>query len=347
MDFYEIRRVRQSELAQMDALLARGGLRRDRNLDDSVGIFLDGEMIGTGSCAGNTLRCLTIAEDRQGEGLLSRLVQHLVQMQLERGNYHLFLYTKGAAANVFRDLGFSEIARDGQRTVFMENRRTGFADYLSRLERETEAGRGGAPAGGLVMNANPFTLGHRYLVEQAARACGTLHLFVVSEDVSVFPRTDRIALVRAGTADLPNVICHETEDYLISRATFPSYFLPDDDTAMASQARLDAAVFSRIAEALNITARFVGTEPASRVTALYNRALAEVLPQNGISCREVPRLEKGGRPVSASDVRQAMKDGDWKTVEESVPASTLEYLHSEKGLRVLEKIRKMENVRHH
>lgn len=55
----------------------------------------------------------------------------------------------------------------------MENKRTGFSGYLNTLEKQKEE----APRmAALVMNANPFTLGHQYLVEKAAAENDLLHL---------------------------------------------------------------------------------------------------------------------------------------------------------------------------
>ena len=80
---------------QVDALLDCAGIRRDGNLDYTCGIFNDmGDVIATGSCFGITLRCLAVSNDYQGEGLMNAIITHLVDMQYERGNSHLFLYTK-------------------------------------------------------------------------------------------------------------------------------------------------------------------------------------------------------------------------------------------------------------
>ncbi len=334
---YTLRPLREDERPSMEALLAQEGLKRDAGLDYSCGVF-DGEsLVATGSCAGNTLRCLAVAKDRQGGGILNRLVLHLFQVQHRRGNYHVFLYTKPRNAPLFADLGFAEIARAGDSMVFLENRKTGFSDYLARLREETGAlasrpGRTGA----LVMNANPFTLGHQYLAQEAGKACGLLHLFVVSEDVSLFPARVRTELVRAGTAHLKNAVLHQTGSYLISRATFPAYFLPDSDAVCEAQARLDGAVFSRIADALGIQVRYLGEEPASAVTRIYNRHLAQALPAAGIQCRILPRkTTPAGEIISASAVRKALARGDWATVEAMVPPSTLACLRSEEGGNIL------------
>lgn len=178
----------------------------------------------------------------------------------------LFLYTKISTARFFRDLGFYEIARVDDTLVFMENRRNGFSGYLKKLEQTRREGRSAA----IVMNANPFTLGHQYLVEKTAAEWDTVHLFLVSEEASLVPFPVRKRLVQAGTAHLPNVRIHDSGPYIISSATFPSYFLKEENAVIRGHTLLDLAVFTRIARALDISCRCVGEEPTSRVTGLYN-----------------------------------------------------------------------------
>lgn len=237
---------------------------------------------------------------------------------------HLFLYTKVKSSKFFRDLGFYEIARVEDTLVFMENRRDGFGAYLRDLEKTRTEGKSAA----LVMNANPFTLGHQYLVEKAAAACDTLHLFVVSEDASLVPFAVRRKLVEAGVAHLPNVVLHDSGPYIISNATFPSYFLKDEAAVIDGHARLDLAVFTKIAAVLNITARYVGEETASQVTGLYNQIMCEQLPKAGIECVVVPRKEANGKAISASTVRQCLQSGDWDTLETLLPRTSLDYFRS-------------------
>ena len=127
---------------QVDALLEQEGIRRDGNLDYTCGLFDDDwRLAATGSCFGNTIRCLAVDRNRQGEGLLNQIVTHLMEIQAERGNTHLFLYTKPNSAKFFGDLGFYEIASVEGRLVFMENRRRGFADYCAALEKTSREGR--------------------------------------------------------------------------------------------------------------------------------------------------------------------------------------------------------------
>ena len=331
--------------AAVDALLAEAGIRRDGHLDYTCGVYDDeGELCATGSCFANTLRCMAVQPQRQGEGLMNLAVSHLSAVQAERGNTHLFLYTKAGSAQFFEGLGFYEIARVPDKLVFMENRRNGFQSWLSAQKRADIPQERTAA---VVMNANPFTLGHRYLLERACQQADAVHLFVLSENAGPIPAADRKRLVALGTQDMPKVILHDSGPYIISAATFPEYFLKGSDEVAAVHARLDLAVFSRIAGALGIGLRFVGEEPFSRVTGLYNQVMLEELPKCGVQCRVIPRLAVGQAPVSASAVRQAVHDGEISLARDWVPPSTWEYLTGPAGRQAVAAMQRAENVKHH
>lgn len=173
------------------------------------------------------------------------------------------------------------------------------------------------------MNCNPFTLGHRYLIEQAAKQVERLYVMVVREDCSLFAYTERKAMVEQGVADIENVSVIDGSDYAISRATFPTYFLKRLDDAADTQMLLDLDLFRRhIAPALGATVRFVGTEPTDQLTRRYNQLMHEALKD----VRETARLEKDGYAVSASRVRKAMEEGDMNTIRQLVPPTTLPYI---------------------
>lgn len=330
---------------QIDALLEAEGIRRDGNLDYTCGMYdEDMNLIATGSCFGNTLRCMAVSSAHQGEGLMNQIVTHLLDVQYQRGNLHIFLYTKCDSAKFFGDLGFYEIVRIDGQIVFMENRRTGFQDYLDQLAKEKEEGKRSAA---LVMNANPFTLGHQYLVEKAAAENDILHLFIVSEDASLVPFPVRKKLVMEGTAHLKNIRYHDSGPYIISSATFPSYFQKDQEAVIESHALLDLTVFTRIAQAMNITRRYVGEEPNSLVTGIYNEIMQKKLPEKGIECIIIPRLQSEGKAISASTVRQAIKAGNWEALKELVPKTTLDYFMSPQAEAVIARIRGEENVVHY
>ena len=341
----EIRPGDRRELAQVRALLEGEGISLDGNLDYTCGLFdQDGVLAATGSSFGPTLRCFAVAEAHQGEGLLTQIVSHLVERLAQAGRTHLFVYTKVGTAKFFQDLGFYEIARVENTLSFLENRKNGFARFCAALAQSRTEG----PAAAVVMNANPFTLGHLALVEQAAADFPAVHLFVLEEDASLVPFPVRWKLVQEGVAHLPNVICHRSGPYLISSATFPSYFLKDEGAVIQGHARLDLALFGHIARALNIAARYAGEEPSSQVTSLYNQVMARELPRLGIRFVEVPRREApDGAPISASTVRRHIHDGRLEAIRPLVPDATWNYFHSPQAGPVIAAIRRAGEVIHY
>lgn len=352
--FYNDRR----EVGKLDALLAKEGIERDDNLDYTAGLYDDDyNLAATGSCFSNTLRCMAVDCGHQGEGLLNQVVSHLIQRQFEQGVTDLFLYTKYDKAVYFKDLGFYEIARADGKVVFMENRKNGFSSYLKNLKDETDrlthslspdlSKASSLPDGAVVMNANPFTLGHLHLLAAASKECRLVHVFVVSEDVSLVPFAVRDRLIREGSRHLKNLVFHRTGSYLISNATFPSYFLKEKETVIRTHAKLDTAIFGKIAGALGITVRFIGEEPQSQVTGIYNEIMTSELPGYGVSCHVIPRKEAGGRIISASTVRSLINCGQVEAIAGLVPDSTFQYFLSDEAEAMIKKIRESSEVIHY
>ncbi|MEG0377297.1 MAG: [citrate (pro-3S)-lyase] ligase, partial [Eubacterium sp.] len=227
--------------------------------------------------------------------------------------------TKPQNENLFAPLGFYPVAKTDT-VLLMENRKAGISQYKDRLKHETGQKKGD-PVGAVVANCNPFTKGHRYLIETAASQCGLLHLFILTDGkVSL---KERMALVKQGTQHIPNLVIHETGDYLVSRISFPDYFIKEAITEAWYD--LDIAVFcTHIVPTLGITKRFVGTEPTCAVTSGYNKALKEKLPQQGVEIIEIPRLTINHTPVSASEVRRYLQEGQPEKAEPLVVEETLE-----------------------
>ena len=308
------------------ALLAREGIRGESHLDAVYGIHADdGTLIATGARYRNILKCIAIDHEHQGGSLFNTLMSALMNDVHRAGYNACYVYTKASARDAFAWLGFREIAHVDDKLYFLENALHGLPQYLETLRGEYVAG---GRIAAIVMNANPFTNGHRYLVEKAARENDVVHLFVLSEDLSHYPGSVRLALVQAGIAPLKNVHVHPTGDYIISAATFPSYFLREDDDVTTIQARLDARIFKEhIAPALGITKRYVGHEPYSAATAIYNEALQqEFATAPPLALEIVERLRADGAYISASRVRELIAAGNLDAVRPLVPPTTFAYL---------------------
>ncbi|GHU96022.1 hypothetical protein FACS1894208_09910 [Clostridia bacterium] len=181
--------------------------------------------------------------------------------------------------------------------------------------------------GAVVMNCNPFTLGHRYLIESAAAKVDRLFVFVVEEDKSVFPFNDRFELVSDATADLSNVTVVPSGKFIISQITFKLYFQKEEKSDIIVDASGDVSIFAeKIAPALNITVRFAGEEPLDQITNQYNSTMNMILPKYGIKFEVIPRKESDGAPISASRVRALLKEQNFDEIAKIVPQTTLDYL---------------------
>lgn len=199
--------------------------------------------------------------------------------------------------------------------------------YLSEIEEKIPQWNNGKVRGAIVMNCNPFTKGHRYLIETAAKAVDELLIFVLEEDKSFFPFKDRFQMVKNGTGDLENVYVMPSGKFMISALTFPEYFIKEQQQDITINPLSDVMIFARdIAPRLHISVRFVGTEPMDKVTNQYNDTLREQLPLFGIKYVEVERLMSGGQVVTATEVRRMLKASDKEHLAELVPKTTYEYL---------------------
>jgi [citrate (pro-3S)-lyase] ligase len=320
------------------AFLEAQGLVFEPDLDDLVGVFEDGALVACGARAGDVLKMIAIDPARQSGALLGELAGELVRLGLDAGHGGLFVFTRPAHATSFEALGFPLLASRAKAALLEYGGR--FGAWVAAIRPLVRAGAGGATAGAVVVNCNPFTLGHRFLVEEAARRVGTLYVLVVREDRSAFPFDVRLRLVREGTRDLANVVVLDTSRYAVSAVTFPAYFLGRADPVAEIQMELDATLFgARIAPALGVTRRFFGDEPTCVTTRAYNAALCRVLPALGVEPVELPRARAGGVAISASSVRAALAAGDDAALPALVPPTTLDYLLSPEGRALRARLR--------
>lgn len=324
---------RNRKLDKLKDFLAENDLTYDENIQYSVMLkTMDGEIAGCGSRHENTLKCIALSKKFQGEGCLQIIMTQLIKNAFEQHITHLFLFTKPVYLPMFSDMSFYPIMQT-EDMLLLENRKNGIADYLK--EEAKNAPMAGKNTGCIVMNANPFTNGHLYLAETAAKACDFLHIFVLSTDSSEFPSDVRLKLVKEGCAHLPNVQVHGSSDYLISHATFPDYFLKDKAAASDKAALLDLMIFGNYFKpAFGISRRFVGEEPFSAVTRAYNEQMKKVLPSYQIQVTEIPRCQCGDTVISATFVRKKFLEGDFDILKNFVPKTTYAFLTSEEGLRL-------------
>lgn len=303
MDMQFGRPLTGQKLDDYKAFLASLELDYDENVKFTV-LCLDdeGAIIAGGSLDGRICKCIGVSEDHQGEGLTATVVTELRKEAFLQGEDHLFLFTKPKNRMQFLDMAFFPIAQTKD-VLLMESKRNAARNYAKSLAEEADG-----EIGAIIMNANPFTAGHRYLIEKALERVSLLHVFVVSEDRSYFSFAERWKRVAEGTKDLPQVRMHETKDYLISSVTFPTYFIKEKARAEDVRCALDLTVFADVfAKEMGITVRYVGTEPLDPVTARYNEIMKEMLPPKGIEVVEVPRLTVNGEIVSATKVREKLQ----------------------------------------
>ena len=340
---------------RIEAFLKRNGLRIDDMNYYAAVLDDDGEMIAGGGLKDDVIKCVAVDDAHKGEAIANTLVSHLISHANQEGYSCIKLFTKPKNRQLFESLSFRLLA-EAPEAILMETGIGGISntvEALKKIKEESEKYKEynkeckedskkcrentsylntttpqhlttTPPRGGVVvMNCNPFTLGHRYLIEQAAKQVERLYVMVVREDCSLFAYTERKAMVEQGVADIENVSVIDGSDYAISRATFPTYFLKRLDDAADTQMLLDLDLFRRhIAPALGATVRFVGTEPTDQLTRRYNQLMHEALKD----VRETARLEKDGNAVSASRVRKAMEGGDMNTIRQLVPPTTLPYI---------------------
>ncbi|WP_291970006.1 [citrate (pro-3S)-lyase] ligase [Candidatus Symbiopectobacterium sp.] len=315
--------------AAIRTLLQANNLERDAGVSLFVVALAGKNLAGCAGLDGNIVKCVAVDPLWRGENVCAGLLSEIQNYSMTQGHLHLFLYTHPGNRRCFQQCGFWPVA-ETDNVLLMENKPRGISQYCAALRKIR---RPGQVIGSVVMNANPFTLGHRYLAEQAAARCDWLHIFVVEEDASSFSFIERLAMVQAGVAHLTNVQVHKGGDYIISRATFPSYFIKNSGAIEQAWCELDLQIFRQhITPALNITRRFVGSEPFCPLTRQYNQAMfAKLSTANAsftaIQVVELPRMtDAGGAPISASQVRRLLAQKQFDAIKSLVPSTTFQHL---------------------
>ncbi len=326
--------ITKRDLTRARELVESAHLSFETNYDNLVGIYEGRQLVAVGARAHNILKMLVVHPDHQGGALLGELVTELVRLGYRDGGESLFVFTAPANAGTFQALNFNPLVNHPKVTLLEYGQ--GIQHYLKAHGDLVRKGNNGA----VVVNCNPFTLGHRYLIEEAASKVDTLYVFVVREDRSAFPFDVRMRLVREGTANLENLVVLDSSHYAVSGITFPAYFLKAEDPVSQIQMEVDLALFGKyLAPFFGIRRRFIGTEPYCRTTRLYSETMKRVLPGYGIETVQVERRRVGEGVISAYRVREAIRNEAFETLRRLVPGTTLDYIRSEQARSVCEQLK--------
>lgn len=264
-------------------------LKLEENIEYYCGIFRDEELVAGGGFEGNIIKCVAVNPELQGEGLSNNLVSHLKKVILDNGYENILVFTKPNNKRIFQSMGFKTLA-EAEKAIIMEDGIKGIQYFLENNNKEILNAGIGNVVGAIVMNCNPFTLGHQYLIEYAAKQCEILHVFIFEEDKSVFPFDVRYKLVQQEVQHLSNVYVHGGGQYIISHIIFPSYFIKKHSDILKAQTELDVLIFVKyIAPFFNIKKRFVGEEPNCEVTNGYNEIMKKILSSYGIDLIVIPK----------------------------------------------------------
>lgn len=279
-------------------------------------------MIATGSLANNVIKYVAVCDlGAQSKGArFNKIISELESRLALLDRFHYFVFTKPEYQLSFEYVGFRTLAAT-EFGVILEKGTPNITEYLAKIPRFDNG-----KVASIVMNANPFTNGHRYLVEKAAKENEHVYVFVVSQDSSLFKTSERFELVKKGTADLKNVTVVSGGDYMVSFVSFPSYFIKNADEIIKYQTMLDARIFkTQIIQPLRITSRYLGSEPLSHTTNLYNDALTQELSDK-IDVVIVDRLQIDKEVVSATKVRRAIAENKINQCLEYIPKTTATYI---------------------
>jgi len=306
----------------------------------SILVYDEEKLVATASLANNVMKCFLVIKEYVNQNITNLMFSHLVNYLSQKNIFHYFVYTIPRNEMIFTSLNMKTIVMT-MNTVLLEGGDE-INNVLTKLKEEYSISDNKKAA--VIINANPMTLGHLFLIETAAKENEEVVVFVVSEDLSSFPFADRFEIIKKATAHLENVVVLPTLSYLVSKITFPKYFLKEDQLIKDEQTLIDVLVYKQYYEKIfNIVLRYLGEEPFSFNTDKYNKVLKTYL---GSHIKIIKRKQIGSDIISASLVRKLLKENNLEEIKKYVPKATYEYLVSEKGQLVIKKIKEHDLGRH-
>lgn len=309
-----------SNVLKLKSFLKKQGLNYDNKIDLCLVIKENNEIIATASKYKNVFKMIAVDINYQSNNYVATLISELINISYQEEYYHYFIFTKKIYSYIFETLGFKMISSYKEIALF-EKGNISFINYLDnikyKIRKEFEN------IGSIVMNANPFTYGHKHLVDTALKKVDYLIVFVIEEDNSYFSFKTRFEIVQHALSNYNNVLVVKSGPYIISNATFPTYFLKENSDVNEYYTNIDINLYIKIMQYLNINYRFVGSEPIDIVTNYYNNQLKIALKEKLVI---IDRVKINNNIVSASLVRQYLKDNKYKLIKDMVPDETYDIL---------------------
>ena len=308
-----------SEKALEEFLLDKEVIYED--VDASYVIRDAGDIIATVSVKKNLIKFFYIDKAYQGEGLAIELINSALEDIISKGYRTYFVFTKAKNENIFTSLSMDVIEKT-EDVVLLEGGFFKYADWIQNIKKDLDKDEYSA----IVMNANPLTLGHEYLIDKALEEARDLIIFVLEEDASYFSTKGRYEIVKNHYHNNGRVHVYKSGPYIISRATFPTYFLKKDTDKLKVYTELDAKIFAkRIAKDLNIKKRYFGTEPIDKVTEKYNEMMKKILFEYGVDSEFIERKKINNEYISASKLREGIET-DFESIKKYLSQDVYEYL---------------------
>ena len=279
----------------------------------------DGNVVGTVSVTGNLIKQMAISKGMQGENLASTLITSIIERLNANNIFSYRVFTKPEYKNLFISLGFTPIV-ESQKFVALEGGDSSISGAISQLSKKItmEMGCIDQDTASIVINGNPFTNGHLQLCEYALKRHSRLIVFIVEEDNQAFSFKERFALAYLALKPYKNAIVLPATQYIVSKETFPGYFLKSVNEMSEQFALYDTLIFKNyFMPALGIKKRYFGGEVTDYMT-LYNKVAQETF---GDGAEFVERFKEGEQTISAKHVRGLIEKGDFETAMQFIPQS--------------------------
>ena len=300
-------------------LLEENDLELDKLIDKTFYLEEDSEIIGTISCYKNIIKCVALKKGYTGSGYFEKLVSEMINHIYQKGITNIMVFTKPIYEMQFKSMGFKEIVKTDNVITLeygLSNIDKVLKSYKNKIESYFNIELEKSNIGAVVINGNPVTLGHEYLIETASKNHSFVIVFLLEEDLSYFTYKERMTLAYLAFLPYRNVLVVPSTDYIVSSLTFPGYFLKEESKKNKEWAKVDALIFKNyFMKELNIKARFVGTEEKGYMK-VYNDTLQEVLQDKLVI---VDRIKNNDKVISASAIRKLIEEEKIDEAMESIP----------------------------